>query len=143
MKKWIYILLILIISSVCYSLFYNAKTHVDTVKVVDELIVKSDSLTGTVEILHKEKDSALTQIELLDSMIEKKDAIIGQQNSDLNGLKKETANLKKMGPIVIHDTVYITETKNFWGKKKTSIENSTVIDTVDVTEPETQIDSIK
>lgn len=134
MKKWIYILLVLIISLVCYSIFFNAKTHVEAVKIVDELVVKTDSLTNTVEVINQEKELALTKVELLDSLIEGKDSIISQQNSDLKTLKKESLALKKTAPIIIHDTVYITESKNFWGKKKTSIQKSSNADTLEVIE---------
>lgn len=136
MKKWIYIILFAIISLVSYTLFYSAKTHVEAVQVVDDLVVKTDSLTTTVKVLHKEKDSALTKIELLDSTLTEKETLINTQNITLKILKRDTAALKKIGPIIIRDTIYITESKNFWGKKKTTTETSTSVDTLEITEPE-------
>jgi len=132
MKKQIYFLLFAIIALVCYTLFYNAKTHVEAVEVAEELVVKTDSLSCTVEVLHKEKDSVLTQINVLDSTLTIKDQLIYKQNAAINVLKRDTAALKKIGPIIIRDTVYVTETKNFWGKKKTSVESTTSIDTLEV-----------
>lgn len=136
MKKWIYLLLFAIVGLVCYTIFYNAKTHVQAVEVVEELVVKTDSLSTTVEVLHKEKDSVLTQIEVLDSTLTLKNWVIFKQSNDLNTLKKDTAALKRIGPIIIHDTVYVTETKNFWGKKKMSIESVSYTDTLDIEEVE-------
>lgn len=136
MKKGIYLLLFAIIGLVCYSLFYNAKTHVQAVQVADELVVKTDSLDKTVKILHKQKDSVMQKIEVLDSVIGVKDQIIDNQESNLTTLKRDKEALRKMGPIVIHDTVYVTETKNFWGKKKKTIENVSSTDTLEIESPE-------
>lgn len=137
MKKWIYLLLFAIVGLVCYTIFYNAKTHVQAVEVVEELVVKTDSLSTTVKVLHKEKDSVLTQIEVLDSTLTLKNWVIFKQSNDLNTLKKDTAALKRIGPIIIHDTVYVTETKNFWGKKKMSVESVSYTDTLKIEEVET------
>lgn len=130
MKKQIYFILFAIIALVWYTLFYNAKTHVEAVEVVEELEVKTDSLTETVTVLHKEKDSVICEKQMLDSALVVKDQLIVKQNSALTKLKKDTAALKKVSTIVIRDTVYITESKNFWGKKKKSIETSTGVDTL-------------
>lgn len=133
MKKQIYFLLFAIIALVCYTIFRNAKTHVEAVEVVEELVVKADSLNIKVNTLHKEKDSVITEMEVLDSTIDSKDKLIYKQNAALSILKRDTAALKKVGPIIIRDTVYITETKNFWGKKKKSIESSSsTIDTLEI-----------
>lgn len=134
MKKWIYLILFAIIALVCYSLFYSAKTHVEAVQVADELIVKTDSLDKTVKVLAKEKDSALKEIETLDSAMVSKDLLIEGQKTSIRALRRDTAALKRVGPIIIHDTVYITETKNFWGKKKKTIEKTSTTDTLELEE---------
>lgn len=136
MKKWIYLLLFAIIGLVCYTLFYNAKTHVEAVQVAEDLVVKTDSLDKTVKFLHKEKESALKQIELLDSTLTLKEQVIDEQKSNIKTLKRDALVLKKQGPIIIHDTVYVTETKNFWGKKKKTIEKVSSTDTLDLEVPE-------
>lgn len=138
MKKWIYLLLFAIIGLVCYTLFYSAKSHVEAVQVADELVVKTDSLDKTVKVLHKEKETALQQIQLLDSTLVVKDQVIDQQKNNLTTLRRDAAVLKKMGPIIIHDTVYVTETKNFWGKKKKTVETVSSTDTLDI--PQTEIE---
>lgn len=130
MKKKMYFLLFAIIASVCYTLFYNAKTHVETVEAVDALVVKADSLTTQVEVLYREKDSAIAQIGILDSTLTLRDSTISKQKDALYGLKRIFMNTKPAPPIIIRDTVYITETKNFWGRKKTSIESTTTQDTL-------------
>lgn len=132
MKKLIYLLLLAIICLVCYSLFYNAKTHVEAVKVADELEVKTDSLDKTVKILHMEKETALKQVDMLDSTLTVKDQVIDQQKNNIVSLKRDAAVLKKQGPIIIHDTIYITETKSFWGKKKRTVESKSSTDTLDL-----------
>lgn len=130
MKKLIYILLFAILALVGYSLFHSAKTHVEAVEVVEELVVQTDSLKTTVEVLHKVNDSAFTQLETLDSTLIVKDQLIVKQSSAIKSLRNDTAALKKVSTIIIRDTVYITESKNFWGKKKKSIETSTGVDTL-------------
>lgn len=131
MKKQMYVLLFSIIALVCYSLFYNAKTHVETVEVVDELVEKTDSLDNTVKVLHKEKDSVLCELKVLDSTITLKDSLITIQRANIWSLRKDTSLLKKVTPIIIRDTVYITESKNFWGKKKRSVESTSNTDSLD------------
>lgn len=137
MKKQIYFLLAAIIALVCYTIFRNAKTHVEAVEVATELAVVSDSLssaadslTEKVTILHKEKDSVLTENEMLDSTLEVKDMFIIKQSSAIKSLKNDTAALKKVSTIVIRDTVYVTESKNFWGRTKKSVETSSDVDTL-------------
>jgi DMSO reductase anchor subunit len=132
MKKQIYFLLVAIIGLVCYTIFRNAKTHVEAVEVVEELAVKTDSLNNTVIVLNKEKDSVISEIIHLDSALTTSNMLITKQNADISSLKKDTAALKKVtsSVIIIHDTVYITETKNFWGKKKKSVEVTSGADTV-------------
>ena len=137
MKKQIYFLLAAILALVCYTIFRNAKTHVEAVEVATELAVVSDSLssaadslTEKVTILHKEKDSVLTENEMLDSTLEVKDMFIIKQSSAIKSLKNDTAALKKVSTIVIRDTVYVTESKNFWGRTKKSVETSSDVDTL-------------
>lgn len=141
MKKYIYSVLFIILLLISFNVYFSAKQHVDVVKVADELVVKSDSLTSEVKVLTKVKDSAMSRIEMLDSTILSKDSVITKQFSDIRGLKLDTAKLKKVSTIVIRDTVYITESKNFWGKKKKTVESSSSVDSVETNEPET--DSLK
>lgn len=137
MKKQIYFLLAAIIALVCYTIFRNAKTHVEAVEVVEELAVvtdslssAADSLTETVTVLHKEKDSVISEKHMLDSVLDVKDMVITKQSSAIKSLRNDTAALKKVSTIVIRDTVYVTESKNFWGKTKKSVETSTDVDTL-------------
>lgn len=132
MKKQIYVLLFSIIGLVCYSLFYNAKTHVKTIEVVDELVEKADSLDTKVKVLHKQKDSVLTELKVMDSTITSKDSLITLQKANIWFLKKDASVLKTVAPIIIRDTVYVTEYKNFWGKKIRSIESTSNTDTLDL-----------
>lgn len=143
MKKYIYSVLFIILLLISFNVYFSAKQHVDVVKVADELVVKSDSLTSEVKVLTKVKDSAMSRIEMLDSTILSKDSVITKQFSDIRGLKLDTAKLKKVSTIVIRDTVYITESKNFWGKKKKTVESSSSVDSVETDEPEVEIDSLK
>ena len=52
-----------------------------------------------------------------------KDKTINNQKKSLFAMMKEAATkvFARESVIYIHDTVYITETKNFWGRKKTSV----------------------
>jgi len=143
MKTKLKFLLFVIVLLVSLNLFFNAKTHVDTVKSAEKLKTQSDSLTKKVVTLNKEKDSVISKIDVLDSTLLVKENVIEEQSLNLNTLKKQTLMIKQMGPIIIHDTIYITETKNFWGKKKTSIEQTTSVDTLEVEVPVSETDSIQ
>lgn len=143
MKKWIYLLLIVIIGLVCYTLFRNAKKQVETINAVDELVIKTDSLNNTnkslnktVKVIYKLKDSVLIEKNSLDSILTIKNKIINRQNINLKLLKQNPIFLQKVNYIV-HDTVYITETKNFWGKKKRTVEMTSNIDTFQMFESDT------
>ena len=137
MKKQIYFLLVAIIALVCYTIFRNAKTHVEAVEVVEELVVVTDSLSTAadslsekVTVLHKEKDSVICEKHMLDSTLVVKDMVINKQSSAIKSLRNDTAALKKVSTIVIRDTVYITESKSFWGRTKKSVETSSGADTL-------------
>lgn len=143
MKGKLKFLLFGIILLVSLNLFFNAKTHVDTVESAQKLQTKSDSLTIKVVTLKKEKDSAISKIEILDSTLTVKDEVIEKQSSHLNQLKNESMRIKQVGPIIIHDTIYITESTNFWGRKKTSVEQTTTVDTLEVEVPVSETDTIQ
>lgn len=132
MKKLIYPLLFTIILFVCFNVFFSAKKHVDTVKEVDELVVKTDSLKEEVIVLNKVKDSVISKVQSLDSTLCSKDSLISKQNFAIRTLRLDTAKLNKVSTIIIRDTVYITETKNFWGRRKKTIESSSATDSIEI-----------
>ena len=144
LKSQIYILLFSIVGFITYTIYYNAKTHVEAVEVADELVVQKDSLDKTVKVLIHTQDSVLSKIETLDSVLTSKDSVIDTQKNRIGALKRSEEELKTrvVTPIIIRDTIYITEKKNFWGRTKKSIES--VSDTtimMEEMEEETTIDS--
>lgn len=136
MKKYIYLILSAIIISVFLNVFFSAKKHVEAVKVVDELVVKSETLHNEIKSLNKVKDSVMCKMEILDSTIQHKDSLILRQNFAIKTLKSDKEKLKMVSPIYIRDTVYITESKNFWGRRKRKIESTSNVDSL-------QLDSIE
>ena len=94
-------------------------------------------------ITTKKADSALqksmrlndSSLNLLDLADKKTEVIVMQVMSKVdklentnNTLKKEIQGLKEVSKmtktVIIRDTVFITEKKNFWGKTKTKIDSS-------------------
>lgn len=94
-------------------------------------------------ITTKKADSALqksmrlndSSLNLLDLADKKTEVIVMQVMSKVdklentnNTLKKEIQSLKEVSKmtktVIIRDTVFITEKKNFWGKTKTKIDSS-------------------
>lgn len=141
-RNQIYILLVSIITLVCYALLYNAKTHVQAVEVVDELVDVKDSLANQVIILYREKDSAVTILTTMDSTLMAKDAMLGMQRYALMLVQKKTDSLQLVGPMIIRDTVYVTESKSFWGKVKKSVEVVSDTTLLEFPKAELEIDTI-
>lgn len=90
----------------------------------------SDSL---IELVKKHNDSSITilkksdenTVAAIDNVFQKMDSLTKSHES----LKKKYTELdnqhKNSMKIVIRDTVYITERKNFWGKTKRNIDSTT------------------
>jgi len=66
-------------------------------------------------------------------LVEQKQLIL-EQIKDINNKKNELKKTKVVEPIkevfYIHDTIFITEKKNFWGKTKKTIQQSTSVDSL-------------
>lgn len=77
---------------------------------VDTVFLKSDSLAKEAMVVLPKTDKQVHTI------VEKMDA-------QMDNLKAEIAKAKNTKTI-IRDTIYITEKKNFWGKKKTTVDSS-------------------
>lgn len=88
----------------------------------DSIIIKSESTFVTSVRVFKQVDKA----------INKKVNTVTKQ---IDNLKIENKTLSKIPPvkIVIRDTIYITEKKNFWGKTKKTTDSSQGV-TVDTLE---------
>jgi hypothetical protein len=107
------ILIIVIFFASC-----SGDENVEDFKVLDysdSIIIKSKSI----------QDSASKTLLKADKLTEDKVIRVVNQvnkaNEELNNLKSVMRLTKE---IVIHDTIYITEKKNFWGKTKITIDSS-------------------
>jgi hypothetical protein len=91
---------------------------------VDTLIEKSMKLNDSSIIVLKLADRK-TEI-LVQNTINK----VNELEQTNQSLKSQIDNIKNVTPyvktntIIIRDTIYITEKKNFWGKKKITIDSS-------------------
>lgn len=93
------------------------------------IVNQSDSV-----LLHSQKlhDSVGKKLKIVDKIAEKKvSEVVYKVNMLQNELNNIKSTMKITKSIVIHDTIYITEKKNFWGKSKVKIDSSkqsTIID---------------
>ena len=126
-SKSIAILLVLLFSFIGFVLYWGGKNQVQVVVAAQELKQDNaelhhnvDSLDRTIKIIHYKYLGT-------DSLIAEKDKTITNQKKSLFTLMKEAATkvFARESVVYIHDTVYITEKKSFWGKTKTSIAKST------------------
>lgn len=88
----------------------------------DSILVKSQATTENVE-------DAIVEV---DNIIHKEEERIAE---NLESLKEQLVEAKevqgKSKIVYIHDTVLIKEKTNFWGRKRTSIDSSTHIDSLE------------
>lgn len=126
-SKSIAILLIVLFGFIGFVLYWGGKNQVQVVVAAQELKQDNaelkhsvDSLDYTVKVIHHKFTKA-------DSLMAEKDKTITNQKKSLFSLMKEAATkvFARESVVYIHDTVYITEKKSFWGKTKTSIAKST------------------
>lgn len=118
-----------------FSFFLSCNLH----KIEDEKKTYHhiDSAMKLSKSLH---DSALNIHKLVDEKtkkeVEKVTSIVGKLKLENVQLKENLKILNEKSRLVqtitIHDTIFITEKKNFWGKTKTSIDSSS----------STQLDSV-
>ena len=93
-------------------------------QVTDSLFVKSDSLFKQAIVTLPKSDKQFTQL------VEKVDKKIETLKTEVVVAKKAVELAKAEKTIVyIRDTIYIKEEKNFWGKKKVTID-SVVLDSL-------------
>lgn len=119
-----YILIIIIFLSSCIR---QDKTTNQKVAEVDTLIEQSIKLAdSSIVVLHLADKK--TQI-IVQQTIEKFENL---ENANAN-LRGEIGKLKKVQTktVVIRDTIYITEKKNFWGKKKVKVDSTQSVITAD------------
>lgn len=114
-----YFLLFLILFSSCKR---EDKTTFDKkIYLIDSMLEKSKKISDSSNHLHRLADETTKQ--MVKEAVEK----VNQLEENNNTLKKRMNVLKNMPiktqTITIRDTVYITEKKNFWGKKKVKVEN--------------------
>ena len=110
--KYLAILLLLVLIA-C-----GKKEEVIEEQVVDTLFVKSDSLFKQAIVTLPKSDKQFTQL------VEKVDKKIETLKTEVVVAKKAVELAKAEKTIVyIRDTIYIKEEKNFWGKKKVTIDS--------------------
>jgi hypothetical protein len=87
-------------------------------QVTDSLFVKSDSLFNQAIVTLPKSDKQFIQlVEKVDNKIEnlKTEVIVAKKAVELAKAEKTI--------VYIRDTIYIKEEKNFWGKKKVTIDS--------------------
>ena len=113
MKKLVFLLLI-------YSCKSKHEARIDkNIEKVDSMLQKSQKLN----------DSSNMVLQLADSTTS---VLINNTIIKYNEIKKNKNSLIKTKTITIRDTIYITEKKNFWGRKKIikdSVSSQTIQDT--------------
>ena len=90
-------------------------------QITDSLFVKSDSLFKQAIVTLPKSDQQFTK------MVEKVDKKIETLKTEVVIAKKAVELAKAEKTIVyIRDTVFIKEEKNFWGKKKVTIDSTSI-----------------
>lgn len=82
---------------------------------IDSLILKSKSTTDSLMVMIPKSDKKVR--EQVQKVVDK----IQFMENEIQRMEKVSKMTKT---ITIHDTIYITEKKNFWGKTKTKIDSA-------------------
>lgn len=125
-KKYLYIVLAVLIGFVGFVLYWSGKSHVEVVVAAQELQQDNTQLHQSVDSLDNTIIIYKRKYAITDSVIAEKDKTITNQKKSIFGLLADAATkvFARESVVYIHDTVYITEKKNFWGKTKRNIEVS-------------------
>ena len=125
-KKYLYIVLAVLIGFVGFVLYWSGKSHVEVVVAAQELQQDNTQLHQSVDSLDNTIIVYKRKYAITDSVIAEKDKTIINQKKSIFGLLADAATKEfaRESVVYIHDTVYITEKKNFWGKTKRNIEVS-------------------
>jgi hypothetical protein len=99
----------------------SPNTEVVDIEQIDTIFVKSDSLAKQALVVLPKADK---QVDKLIERIEVRVETLKRELVKANSVVKT---------ITVRDTIYITEKKNFWGKKKVSVDSSqsVVIDSLE------------
>jgi outer membrane murein-binding lipoprotein Lpp len=91
---------------------------------IDSIFVLSDSLAKqAIFTLPKADKQFTTLVEKVETKIDKLEVDVKVAKREADVAKREAATVKAK-VVYIRDTVYITEQKNFWGKKKVTVDGS-------------------
>ena len=98
------------------TIAFSAKKQVETVSTAIELAKDKEKLQQDVQIIKR-------TVHGYDSLVASKDSTIKTQKKSIFGLLREVATklMVTSSVVTVHDTVFITEKKSFWGKTKRSI----------------------
>lgn len=113
-----YIIFILFLLSACGG---NDTFVKQDVKGIDTLIEQSIKLAdSSIVVLHL----ADKQTQLVITKTIQKFEYLENTNAQLKNEVRKLKENTKVKTVVIRDTIYITEKKNFWGKKKVKIDST-------------------
>jgi hypothetical protein len=126
-KKYLYIVLTVLIGFIGFVLYWSGKSQVEVVVAAQELKQDNSKLQHNIDSLDYTVKVIKYKYAGTDSLLVEKDKTITNQKKSLYTLMKEAATkvFARESVVYIHDTVYITEKKSFWGKTKTSVAKST------------------
>lgn len=140
-KVWLALVLCAIVAVAIYHLVVSGKQQIVEVQKSEALAQEKIKLCDSVKGLTVQKEKSLDQLKVADSLVQEQVGIINQQQYKIATLDQETRLLKKQPKeklatalkpeiIYVHDTVIITEKKNFWGKTKKTVTSTQSIDSV-------------
>jgi hypothetical protein len=119
-----YIALIYLMSIMVFLFFSckNKELEIPTKTKVDTLIERSIKLNDSSVFILKLADKKTEMI--VQNTINKVNTLEENNKALKNDLNKLKQVQTKTNTIIIRDTIYITEKKNFWGRKKVNVDSS-------------------
>jgi hypothetical protein len=129
-------------------LVISGKDRIEEAQQTEIILQQNTSLTDSVVCLESKASAVEKKLKAADSIVSVQTAKIADQIQKISKLDQEAKTLKSAPKLVmaskpeiiyIHDTVFITEKKNFWGKTRKTVTSVQSIDSVFREEP---IDSL-
>jgi hypothetical protein len=126
-----------IIALTLLSLVSCKSNEADTPPPAECTVTEAPAMDEADSVIMKAQQSADELNAVTNETTEKVSTNVQKLTEQIKVYELQTKTIKAVKQVVIHDTVYVERTKNFWGREKTTVSNtasdSSITESVDTT----------